>query len=185
MDNAPDYIYFKDRESRFIRISKSHAQSFGLSDPAQAVGKTDFDFFTEEHARPAYEDEQTIIQTGQPILNKEEKRNAARSSGCMGFNDQDADVRRWKHRGTFGMSKDVTERKRTEEALAYEQYLLNSLLDNAPYQIYFKDAEAVSSESTRLGPNSTIWTTPRKQSAKQTLILWQRKMPDRLLRMNR
>lgn len=72
MNNLPDHIYFKDRESRFIRINKDHAQSFGLSDPSQAIGKTDFDFFTEEHARQAYEDEQTIIQTGQP-LSKEEK----------------------------------------------------------------------------------------------------------------
>lgn len=64
MDNIPDYIYFKDRESRFIRISKAHSQSFSLSDPVQALGKTDFDFFTEEHARQAYKDEQKIIRTG-------------------------------------------------------------------------------------------------------------------------
>ena len=53
MDNLPDVIYFKDRESRFTRINKAHAKLFGLSDPAQAVGKTDFDFFTAEHAQEA------------------------------------------------------------------------------------------------------------------------------------
>ena len=51
MDNLPDVIYFKDRESRFTRINMAHAKQFGLSDPAQAVGKTDFDFFTAEHAQ--------------------------------------------------------------------------------------------------------------------------------------
>ena len=51
MDNTPDQIYFKDADGRFIMISKALATHFGLSDPAQAVGKTDFDFFTEEHAR--------------------------------------------------------------------------------------------------------------------------------------
>ena len=51
MDTVPDSIYFKDAAGRFIRISKALAKRFGLSDPALAVGKTDFDFFTEEHAR--------------------------------------------------------------------------------------------------------------------------------------
>ena len=73
MDNLPDAIYFKDTESRFIRINQAQARRFGISDPAQAVGKTDFDFFTEEHSRPAYEDEQAILRSGQPMLGKEEK----------------------------------------------------------------------------------------------------------------
>lgn len=72
LNNLPDHIYFKDRESRFIRNNKAHAISFGLDDPDQLIGKTDFDFFSEQAARQAYGDEQTIIKTGQPIL-KEEK----------------------------------------------------------------------------------------------------------------
>src|SRR5450759_598888 len=61
LDNLPDHIYFKDLESRFIRINKSMAQFLGLDDPDEAVGKRDFDFFTGEHAKQAYEDEQNII----------------------------------------------------------------------------------------------------------------------------
>jgi PAS domain S-box-containing protein len=142
MDNVPDYIYFKDRESRFIRLSKALAQSFGLSDSAPAVGKTDFDFFTEEHARPAYEDEQTIIQTGQP-LNKEEKEtrpgrpDAWVSTTKMPLRDQDGHLV-----GTFGISRDISERKRVEEALARERNLLRSLIDNVPDYIYVKDTES-------------------------------------------
>ncbi len=142
MENTPDHIYFKDRSSRFIRISKAHARLLGLSEPAQAVGKSDFDFFTEEHARPAYEDEQKIIQTGQPLMNVEEKEtwpdrpDTWVSTSKLPFRDKDGHII-----GTFGISRDITGRKQTEETLAYEQYLLNSLLDNAPYRIYFKDAE--------------------------------------------
>ena len=51
MDTVPDSIYFKDVEGRFIRVNRALADRFGLGDPALAVGKTDFDFFTEEHAR--------------------------------------------------------------------------------------------------------------------------------------
>src|SRR5262249_54060399 len=67
MDNLPDTIYFKDAASRFLRINKALTTSFGLSDPAQAIGKTEFDFFTQEHTRLAYADEQEIIRTGQPM----------------------------------------------------------------------------------------------------------------------
>jgi two-component system sensor histidine kinase/response regulator len=50
MDNVPDSIYFKDRDSRFTRINRYAAERFGIADPAQAVGRTDFDYFTDEHA---------------------------------------------------------------------------------------------------------------------------------------
>jgi hypothetical protein len=73
MDNVPDYIYFKDRESRFIRSNVAHARACRLGDPARMIGKTDFDFFAVEHAQPAYDDEQEVIRTGIPIVAKEEK----------------------------------------------------------------------------------------------------------------
>ena len=68
MNNLSDHVYFKDLESKFIRNNRAHALSFGLDDPDQVIGKSDFDFFTEQAARQAFEDEQTIIKTGQPIL---------------------------------------------------------------------------------------------------------------------
>jgi len=118
MDNVPDHIYFKDRESRFIRISKAHAQLFGLSDPVQAVGKTDLDFFTEKHARQAYEDEQKIIQTGQPLMNIEEKETwPDRPDTWVLTTKMPLRDREGRIVGTFGISRDITERKRMEEEL--------------------------------------------------------------------
>src|SRR6056297_3392756 len=73
LDNVDELIYFKDTESRFIRISKSMAERFDLECPDDAIGKTDFDFFEEHHANEAYQDEQKILNTGKPILNKVQK----------------------------------------------------------------------------------------------------------------
>src|SRR5258705_13297167 len=73
MDHIPDHIYFKDRQSRFIRINRAMAQRFGLGDPAKAIGKTDFDFFTAEHAQQAFDDEQEIVRTGKSMVDREEK----------------------------------------------------------------------------------------------------------------
>ncbi|MGD0168047.1 MAG: PAS domain-containing protein [Gaiellaceae bacterium] len=58
LETTTDQVYFKDRASRFIRVSVTQASKFGLNGPDEVNGKTDFDFFSEEHARPAYEDEQ-------------------------------------------------------------------------------------------------------------------------------
>ena len=139
MDYLPTYIYFKDRASRFTRISKSQALRFGLNDPAQAIGKTDFDFFTTEHAQPAYEDEQAIIQTGQPLI-KEEKETWADhpnrwvSTTKMPLRDDAGNII-----GTFGISTDITERKRVEEELSREKKFLEALNLNSPVAIVVLD----------------------------------------------
>ena len=142
MNNLSDYVYFKDRDSRFFRINKSHALSFGLDDPALAEGKTDFDFFTREHAQQAFEDEQTIIRTGQ-LLNIEEKETHPNrpdtwvSTIKLPLTDNNGNII-----GTFGISRDVTKRKQAEDELAHEQYLMRTLMDNLPDHIYFKDHES-------------------------------------------
>jgi PAS domain S-box-containing protein len=118
MDNVPDNIYFKDAAGRFLRINNALTTYFGLADPAQAIGKTDSDYFTEEHARAAYEDEQQIMRTGQPLVGKEEKetwldgRVRWVSSTKMPFCDKDGTII-----GTFGVSRDITNLKLAEEAL--------------------------------------------------------------------
>ena len=56
MDTSADRIYFKDRQSRFVRNNAAHARSLGANSPEECVGKTDFDFFSREHAEHAYRD---------------------------------------------------------------------------------------------------------------------------------
>jgi PAS domain S-box-containing protein len=143
LDNSPDRIYFKDRQSRFVRCSKAFEELFQVTDRSRFIGKTDFDFFTEEHARPAYEDEQEIIRTGQPILGKVEKETHAdgRATWCltnkMPWRDKDGNII-----GTFGISKGVTALKEAEANLASERDLLRTLLDNFPDAIYYKDRQS-------------------------------------------
>ena len=118
MDHLPDHIYFKDAASRFIRISRSLAQFFGLDDPALAVGKSDFDFFTAEHARPAYETEQRIIQTGEPVLDLEERETWPDRPDTWALTSK---FPLWDRQGnvvgTFGISRDITAQKHAEMAL--------------------------------------------------------------------
>ena len=118
MEHIPDNIYFKDRESRFIRINKAAAKWYGLDGPADATGKTDFDLFTGEHAQAAFDDEQRIIESGKPLLHKEEKETWPDGTvtwvdtSKLPLRDQDGNII-----GTFGISSDITAKKLAEESL--------------------------------------------------------------------
>ncbi len=112
MDDLPDAIYFKDRDSRFTRINRYAAAHYGIINPALAVGRTDFDFFTEEHAGQALRDEQQIIRTGQPLVSIEEKETLPDgklrwvSTTKLPLRDRDGDIV-----GILGLSHDITQRK--------------------------------------------------------------------------
>jgi PAS domain S-box-containing protein len=129
LSTVPDYVYFKDAKGRFTRTSNAHARAFGLNDPAQVIGKTDFDFFTEEHARQAYEDEQEIIRTGQPLTKEEKETWPDRPDTWviatkMPLRDQQGNII-----GTFGISKDISERKRAEADLEHSVSTLHATLE--------------------------------------------------------
>lgn len=115
MNNLPDAVYFKDLESRFIKVSKSMASLFKLERPEELYGKSDFDFFTKEHALPAYNLEQEIIKTKKPVIGLIEKdtfKDGSEryvSTTKMPLLNDNGEIT-----GTFGMSRDVTRIKQME-----------------------------------------------------------------------
>ncbi|HTK74171.1 MAG TPA: response regulator [Gemmataceae bacterium] len=116
LENLPDSIYFKDDKSRITRMSRALATRVGLTDPADAVGKTDFDFFSEDHAHSAAADEQEVMRSGEPLVGKEEKetwtdgRERWVLTTKMPLRDPCGRIV-----GTFGISRDITDRKRAEQ----------------------------------------------------------------------
>ena len=119
LEHMPDQIYFKDVKSRFVRISRTQAVRWGLDDPADAIGKTDFDFFSDEHAQAAFADEQRLLQTGEPLIGIEERETwldggeAWVSTTKVPLRDRSGEII-----GLFGISRDITDKKRNEHRLA-------------------------------------------------------------------
>ncbi|TWT70791.1 PAS domain-containing hybrid sensor histidine kinase/response regulator [Crateriforma conspicua] len=140
LDTVPDSVYFKDSDSRFIRLSRSCANKLGVDDPEDALGKSDADFFASEHAQKALADERQIMQTGQPVLAdiEHETYPDGTESWCsttkVPLRDKQDNVV-----GTFGISRDVTEQILAEQELARERDLLKTIIDNVPDLIYVKD----------------------------------------------
>ena len=140
LDNAPDWIYFKDTESRILKMGRTLARAMGMEDPAEAVGKTDFDFRRPEQAREFYEDEQKLFRTGEALINKTERQILAEgeerwtSTTKMPVRDAQGKII-----GLIGINRDITNVVKAEEALKRERQLLRTLIDNLPDAIYAKD----------------------------------------------
>jgi diguanylate cyclase (GGDEF)-like protein/PAS domain S-box-containing protein len=119
MEHTPDHVYFKDEKSRFIRVSNALARYFGLDSPNDVIGRTDFDFFGDEHARKAFADEQHLIRTGEALVSIEERE--IREGGAENWvSTTKVPLRDRAGRivGLFGISRDITQRKLADLQLA-------------------------------------------------------------------
>jgi PAS domain S-box-containing protein len=142
MDNLPDGIFFMDTASRIIRINKALAEVVGVGDPAQVVGKTNFDLFSEEVARRVTEENLEIIRTGHPLVGKEDQvlvpdgRVLWVSRTKMPFRDRDGNII-----GTFGVTRDITQRKQEEMALRQSEERYRSVIAAMQDGIVLLDAD--------------------------------------------
>ncbi len=118
LDNTPDRIFIKDCTGRFLRVNEATARFYGLQDPAEAIGKNDFDFFPAEQAAAFFRDDQRVISTGVPIVDKLQR--IERTPGTVLWASvTKAPIRDNEGRvmGLVGISRDITERKEAEEKL--------------------------------------------------------------------
>lgn len=118
LENIPDSIYFKDTDSRFLRVSRAMAKKFGFGDEGQVVGRTDADIFTREHAHAARADELKIIRTGEPLVDRLERETwpDRDDTWCISTKMPLRD-KKGKIVGTFGITRDVSELKASQDAL--------------------------------------------------------------------
>lgn len=140
INTIPDRIYVKDTESRFLLNNIAHLQALGARTQAEATGKTDLDFRRKELAEKYMADDRQVILSGTGLYNREEV--AVFASGETGtslsskvpFRDSNGTVI-----GLVGVSRDITERKRAEEALRESQTLYHSFIEQLPNAVFRKD----------------------------------------------
>jgi PAS domain S-box-containing protein len=131
LSTAEERVYFKDLMSRFLLVSAGWIAAYAPGRAAEElIGKTDFDVFSDQHASAAFDDEQQIIRTGEPIVGKVERETysgqapAWVSTTKMPLRDAHGQVI-----GTFGISREVTAQVRAEKALARQALQLSTQND--------------------------------------------------------
>lgn len=118
IDNLPDCIYVKDADSRFLAANLATARLMGAADPNDLVGKTDFDFYPPQLAEEYRADEQKLLQSGKPVINKNESRRDADGDWKLvittkiPLTDSEGQIY-----GLVGITRDLTARELTKAAL--------------------------------------------------------------------
>lgn len=121
LSTLPDYVYFKDTNSKFLRISESMVSLFGAESSEEIIGKSDFDYHPEKDAKRYFKEEQEIIKKGEGFI--DEIRQGVDENGdelwtsvtkLPMFNENGKCI------GTFGISKEVTKIKKLEIEVVHQ-----------------------------------------------------------------
>lgn len=140
METAVDRIYFKDLDGRFIRASASVAAGFGLAQASEVMGRSDQDFFAEEFARQTRQDEEEVIRTGQPVINRAYRelhtdgRETWASVTMVPLRDRHGHVI-----GTLGIARDITESRRKEQRFRQ----MSRALEQSPSMVLITDRQGL------------------------------------------
>ncbi|MGC6425008.1 MAG: PP2C family protein-serine/threonine phosphatase [Lentimonas sp.] len=125
MEQTADRIYIKDRNSKFVAASQALAKLHGMENRHDLEGKSDFDLFSIEHAQQAYDDEQDILRTGEPLINIIEKETWEDGSVTwVSTSKAPLHLRSGELVGIMGISRDVTAEKIAQEQLAESEQQL-------------------------------------------------------------
>lgn len=143
MDNFPGIIFWKDVNSMYQGCSKKLAESVGLASPKEIIGKTDLDMPWKGHEAEAYRiDDQAIMKNGIFRMHIIETQHL--NDGSIIYLDTSKIPLRdfsGKINGILGVSLDITERTKTQEALRRNKATAEALLDVAAELIIAHDSE--------------------------------------------
>jgi PAS domain S-box-containing protein len=118
IDNIPDLMYVKDRESRFLVANAHTARILGANSIEELLGKTDFDFLPRALATAFYADEQAVMRSGRPWYNHQEKCvDRAGKETCILSTNVPLRDSNGRVTGVAGVARDIGELKESEKAL--------------------------------------------------------------------
>lgn len=167
--NTPDLIYTKDRNGHFTYVNAALLRITGISSAVDMLGKTDFDFYPLEDAQKYTADDQAVIQSGQPLIGREELLKDARTGEARWHSTTKAPLHNDQGEiiGIIGITRDISASKAAEvkicqlnieleqrvsertleletltRTLEIERNLMRTLVDAVPDSIFAKDIDS-------------------------------------------
>ncbi len=144
IENIPDQIYIKDRQSRVTMANSPVLKRHSLNFTYEILGKTNEDLFPDDpqQAERHANQERRIFETGETVNNLE---NSYIKNGKQYWNlitkvpmrNSAGEII-----GLIGINRDITDRKVIEDKLMEEHNLLRSIIENIPDQVYVKDRDS-------------------------------------------
>ncbi|MGD0400704.1 MAG: PAS domain S-box protein [Syntrophobacteraceae bacterium] len=144
LDNIPQRVFWKDRNSVFVGCNKAFVLDCGYEEQGELVGKTDYEHASAATADLYRADDREVIESGRPKINYEEPQ--IRPDGSQAWLitskvpmfDRDGQII-----GVLGTYEDITERKRGEEALRKSEERYRSVIENMGDVFYRTDKRGV------------------------------------------
>jgi len=140
IDNIPDSIYSKDLACRKTLANSTEVRYLGVKSEADVLGKDDFDIYPKELAEKFFADDQLVLQTGEPVLNREEyildekRQKHWLLTSKLPLRNQEGRII-----GLVGIGRDITDRKHAEEETQRERAFFDQLVETAPEGIAITD----------------------------------------------
>ena len=148
LDNFPFAVWLKDTESRFLAVNAGFAAQFGVDNESELIGKTDFDI-------APYDLAAGFVADDQMVMNLRKKKSVEELNIDFG-------IRKWFETykapvvdgdgvllGTVGFTRNITERRETEAALAHERVILRTLIDTQLDLVWLKNQDGVYLDCNR------------------------------------
>ena len=135
IDWVPDYLWVKDRESRFVVVNSALAADSGRDKTSDMIGLTDFDLHAPELAQKFRLIEQNVLNSGQPMIDEEEFVVDASGDGKW-LSSTKVPLRNAQNEifGLVGIAHDITARKRADVLRNGQAHILEMIAMSAPLE---------------------------------------------------
>lgn len=141
IDNLPSGVYVKDLEARKLLVNRADLQNMGLDPQTDVLGRTDFEVFARDVAEQFYRDDRTVMDTGLPMLDREERLMLPSGeerwllTSKVPLRDNQGQVV-----GLVGIGRDITERKQARETMRALKEFNEGIIQNMSDGIVVTDA---------------------------------------------
>ena len=180
-DSIPGLVFYKDKENRIVRANKIFCEATGMSE-AEIIGRPLSEIFPHQ-SEGYWKDDLEVIESGEPKLNIYELMETPEGTMWLRtdkvpYRNADGEIV-----GVIGISVDVTERKRAEEAMRESEALYRSLIETSPDVITVVDLKgnviAISQRAFELtgyseeeirGENAVRFVVPEEQEKGKRLF---------------